>query len=526
MPAKSFSPAWLALGTPVFLVILLGAMLPPWEFDTREYHLQVPKEWFRQGRIDFLPHNVYGNMPLGAEMHPVLAMGLMPGERSWWWGALAGKTVMAAFAPLTALGLFAAGRRFFSPLAGVLAAVVYIAIPWIAHNAVTGMNDHVLACYVFLAFYALLLWRGQREPASLLILSGVLTGAAAACKYTGLLFAGAPLGLLAIYFALRPRREATDPSTPASSSPRHILARVPLIACGFALAAALSGGLWYAQNVVQAGNPVYPLLYEVFGGRTWTPEKAARWNRAHQVPRSAEVGPYAPQRLMHSVAEVGWRSEWLSPVLVPLLLLAPLQRRNRWAVAWTAGMTFFLLAAWWLATHRIDRFWIPALPTAALLAGAGAAWVADRGWGKAMLGLAAAGVAANFLIVASPWIGDNRFLVALEALRTDAVDPVTRRWGRVNRAHHWLNENVAEGSAVLLVGDAQVFDLEPRAYYNTCFDSCLFEKVMKGRSPEERRAALEEKNITQYCGEKSPAIVHRGTTVTPITCNRRCSTSS
>ena len=42
-------------------------MLPPVDFDVREYHLQAPKEFFQPGRISFLPHNVYANMPLGAE---------------------------------------------------------------------------------------------------------------------------------------------------------------------------------------------------------------------------------------------------------------------------------------------------------------------------------------------------------------------------------------------------------------------------------------------------------------------------
>ena len=63
----SLSVHWLWLGVPFVLMIVLAAMLPPLDFDVREYHLQVPKEFFLQGRITFLPHNVYGNMPMGAE---------------------------------------------------------------------------------------------------------------------------------------------------------------------------------------------------------------------------------------------------------------------------------------------------------------------------------------------------------------------------------------------------------------------------------------------------------------------------
>ncbi len=46
-------------------------------------------------------------------------------------------------------------------------------------------------------------------------------------------------------------------------------------------------------------------------------------------------------------------------------------RRLAWGLLRLRG---FVVAVWWLFTHRIDRFWIPVLPVLALLAGAGACW--------------------------------------------------------------------------------------------------------------------------------------------------------
>src|SRR5205823_1980752 len=80
---------WLLAALPFALVIILGAMLPPWDYDVREYHLQAPKEWYQNGRIEFLPHNIYANMPLGSELTALWAMALVGGKDSWWWGALA-----------------------------------------------------------------------------------------------------------------------------------------------------------------------------------------------------------------------------------------------------------------------------------------------------------------------------------------------------------------------------------------------------------------------------------------------------
>src|SRR5262249_47333630 len=112
---------FLAAAVPFVLVILLGAMLPPADFDVREYHLQAPKEFYQLERVQFLPHNIYANMPLGTEMLSLAGM-IVCGD--WWLGALVGKTLIALYAPLASLALLAAGRRFASPTAGIVAALV------------------------------------------------------------------------------------------------------------------------------------------------------------------------------------------------------------------------------------------------------------------------------------------------------------------------------------------------------------------------------------------------------------------
>ena len=87
---------------PFVLLMLLGAMLPPMEFDVREYHLQGPKEFFEQGRISFLPHNVYANMPFGTEMLSLLSMVVMG---DWWWGLWPEKRC-SAYSPCCVLSGF------------------------------------------------------------------------------------------------------------------------------------------------------------------------------------------------------------------------------------------------------------------------------------------------------------------------------------------------------------------------------------------------------------------------------------
>ena len=92
---------------PFVVLMILGSMLPTIDFDVLEYHLQGPKEYFQAGRIAFLPHNVYTNMPFGVEMLHLLGMEVL---NDWWWGGLVGQLLVAFFGPATAILIAAAAR--------------------------------------------------------------------------------------------------------------------------------------------------------------------------------------------------------------------------------------------------------------------------------------------------------------------------------------------------------------------------------------------------------------------------------
>jgi hypothetical protein len=486
-PLTRFGPLALGLCLPLTIVILLGGTLPAAHFDVREYHLQVPKEWFQQGRITFLPHNVYGNMPLGAEMHAILGMLLASGKDNWWWGALIGKTVIAAFAPLGAAGVFFIGRRFVSSDAGSWGAFAYLSTPWIAHVSMTGLIDGAVACYVvaslLVALPAILpdsdqAAQGDGQRSSRLAIAGFLAGGSVACKYPALLFLVAPLGLLV---TLLPRRRIDWFS-----------------ACLFTLGVVAGCGLWFGKNWVQSGNPTYPLLYSVFGGKSWNAEKNARWTKAHGPPLDADGDRFTLAQMWDSATLLALRSDHHGPWLVPLAAAAlwtwrvPQRRR---LIAILYGITAIAIVSWWLLTHRVDRFLVPMLPLVALGAGIGATWTADSRWRVAVMMLGGWSCLASFVQVASPFGADNRFLIALTDLRSDrprTKDQITR----MNDGHRWLNENVPPGSRALLVGEAQVFDLEVPILYNTCFDDCVLETLLRDRSREERLRVLREQRIS------------------------------
>jgi hypothetical protein len=67
---------------------------------------------------------------------------------------------------------------------------------------------------------------------------------------------------------------------------------------------------------------------------------------------------------------------------------------------------------------------------------------------------------------------------------------------RIDPWHLDLNEHAREVTGVLLVGDAEPFDLEVPVVYNTVFDDNIFESIARGRTPDEVRKALADRNIS------------------------------
>jgi hypothetical protein len=309
---------------------------------------------------------------------------------------------------------------------------------------------------------------------SRLLLAGFLSGCAAATKYPGLLYAVVPLAAWSAVAGLR------------RAAPKRLAI--------FLAAAALACGPWLAKNALLAGNPTYPLFYEVFGGKSWTAQKNARWNRVHR-PHD-----FSPSALVDSLTKVGLTGEWLSPLVVPLAALALAVRRHRAMVVRLLALFGYVIAAWWLLTHRIDRFWIPALPLLCLLAGVGLGWSQAKGWRWGMTGLVVVALSGNFLAASTICPGcDHRYFVSLRRLADDPAG--------VTAWHRYFNREAA-GGRVLLVGDAEPFDLRMPVLYSTCFDDSPMELLAQGRTAEEIRAGLQAGGITHVFVDWGE-IVHR-----------------
>ncbi len=480
LPLRRLWPGFLfaMAAAPFLLLMVLGSMQPTLDFDAVEYHLQGPKEWYQAGRIAFLPHNVYTSMPFNVEMLHLLGMVVVA---DWWTGALVGQFLVMLHAPIAAWLIARAAGRWGSPRAGALAALVYLGTPWVYRLSVFPYVEGPLAAYHAALILALgLAW--SLEPAAprarlgLWALVGLIAGGAMACKYPALISAVIPAGAVALLASWRRRS--------------------PAIAVAFGIGLLATIGPWLLKNLIDHGNPVYPLGYEVFGGHPWSPARQAKWSAAHG-PR-----PRTWAELVTGVAEVAGRNDWQSPLYTALAPLAFLHRGRRRLAARLAGYALFLVGTWWLLTHRLDRFWVPVLPALAILAGLGADWTGRRAWRAVLWPVLALGLLTTWTYDTTGLAALNRWTADLGQLRAE----VPRL---ANSGLAWLDGRLRPGSRALLVGPAGVFHMWHPIRYNTVFDDELIEGLARDRTPAQVQESLRAQGITHVFVDWSEIRRHR-----------------
>ncbi|AGA27493.1 hypothetical protein [Singulisphaera acidiphila] len=467
LPRSTSLPALIGLSLfaigPFLLLMALGAMLPTIDFDAIEYHLQGPKEYFQAGRISFLAHNVYTSMPFSVEMLHLLGMEVLG---DWWQGALAGQLLIAAYAPASAAMIALTAGRLASSRAAAMAAIVYLTTPWIYRLGVLPYVEGPL-CY----YHAALVWATARvwsvaDPGVRTRLWGVLgglAGGAMACKYPGLISAVLPFGAIALVEAIRRRSWR--------------------IVAGFVLGWGIVMTPWLAKNVIDTGNPVYPLANHVFGGRYWDPAREAKWTNAHG-PKSIQLAA-----LWDSIVDVAGRSDWQSPLYLALAPLALLRRGSRRSALALWGFVLYLFATWWLLTHRLDRFWLPLLAPLAVLAGLGADWVRSRAWSVLLGLLLFVAIVTNMAYSSTALTGFNEWTGDLLVLRRSVPEMLNAPLAR-------LDAGLPPDAKALLVGQAAVFHFRHPIVYNTVFDHETIETLTRERTPDEIAATFAERGIT------------------------------
>ncbi len=318
------------------LSVSLVAAEPPYFWDALTYHLAVPKAYADAHGFVYLPYNVFSSMPLGASLFylwPYLWDGLITAN---------GSHLVATILALTLT--YRLARRWLSQFYAVLAAAFVVLTP-VVHAVMGGAHvEHFSILFVVAALFA---YVGREGGAGRLgkrraVVVGIFLGAALAVKYTSYpaFVAFVPIW---VYDIIKRRTRAGEVAITVGVA---FLLVVP----------------WLAKAYVERGNPAFPLLYDVFGGRDFDAGQAARlisWQASMGRGRSVVDLLLVPYRIS---VEAGFRYEDFCGIYLPFLLplaaigVGAFRRAGR-----VVAFGWVYLLAWALGPQQL-RFLGGALP--------------------------------------------------------------------------------------------------------------------------------------------------------------------
>ena len=315
------------------LLNLLAALAPATGVDSLLYHLAVPAIYLQKGGMVQLPSIYPSNWPFTVQMTFLYAL--------WLRGDAVAQLLNFWSVVLTILGLYGLTRRWCSARAALLAVALYVSISDVTYQSSVALTDVMAALFLLLSVAALVIWLEQRQD-RWLVFAGVLAGwfAGSRISNAGLVIGlGLALGLLVIQ---RVR-----------SHQWHAAVRAVFL---FGVCAFLVTLPWYLRSWAYTGNPVYPYLYSLFGGRYFSAEAAA-YNTELNLYKT--LGPRSPAGFLKmpwvlTVDPKQYRSGTLGPVVLACLPLLLLYRRK--LPPWTGLALLFVLVStpiWYLTYTRL-----------------------------------------------------------------------------------------------------------------------------------------------------------------------------
>jgi hypothetical protein len=281
----------------IFLMHFASALAPPVMFDTLVYHFSLPQAYLQMGQIGYLPGNIFWGMPQSTEMIYLLAMRFA--------GIESAALITLLIGLIAVLGIVGYIAERLGKLAAWTAVAALLAGETITISLSSGYVEWTVILIGGATLASLDYWLETRDS-KLLILCGMLCGAAVSTKYTaGVIF----LGCLAVVLFL-----------PDDAKWKQRLSNALLFGgCVFLISLP-----WWVKNYFFTGNFFYPFffpsgamnefrLYHYQNGLAWgnwrsvilLPWQATIWGVNAKEGFSASIGAILVG--LSPLAWIGWK---------------------------------------------------------------------------------------------------------------------------------------------------------------------------------------------------------------------------
>ena len=431
------------------LLNLIGALAPPTRGDVLRQHLAAPKYYARAGGFPFFPIAGW-NMP--ATQHVLYTQALLLSND------VAPAVIHYTLGFLTILAIYVLGARCFSPMAGLMGAVIFYTLPMTTDLSSAAMIELGPDFLVVLALIAMLN-SGRNLEGRWILLAGLLAGWAGASKQWALM--AGPAGLAAIV-ALQ-RRDAIQNW------------KTTLRACFiYGLAFNLVLSPWLVRNFLASGDPLWPLGYRWLHSRYYAEWQYLRFSAWQRGPGTSFADfLLGPWNLVNRVTafmnsdRAALTPALLSPVLLAFIPVVYLVRRSGNWLESRARLTLgvFCLTVytiWFLGGYQHPRYLQVIHPLLALLAGAGLAVVLAQStrWLK-RLSYAVLGTSLAIMLAGAIFVNASAFPVVLGL---QPRDDYLRKTVSFYSGFAWANDNLPNDAVVLLTGTNSWYYMN-RDYY-------------------------------------------------------------
>ncbi|HDL64331.1 MAG TPA: hypothetical protein ENH12_02970, partial [Proteobacteria bacterium] len=499
----------------ILLLNIIASLTPPYAGDAIGYHLPPARDSLLAHRLVWLPGNVLANQP--AAVGTLFTIGFAGG------GEFFPNLLHSVFGFMAAIGIYLFGRRYFRRSAAVLGALIFYTIPSVARISSWAYIDLGLTFWILLGLFAYLHWRDEENRSSRLapdlrrnvgevynldpgearqsglktsptrpgqgiggslIVSALFFGLAMGSKYTGLvLFSIMAVLALGECVVIKGRR--------------HFLGRI-LIWAGIALAVASP---WYLKNLYLTGNPFYPVLYSIFGGRGWDAVRAANFQIIIMGGMRMKLIDYLilPWSLtVRGAYTYDGFDGIIGPAFLIFLPLIIFVRKKNYQFRFLGIYSAVYFIIWAIISLKVRKL-IPVLAPASLLAGIAITRLLNGGYSKFLKII--------IVLILCLVIGFNIQAIVVNAAKINPLGVITGRESRDKflsrmiynyRVIDFTNRNLPPGSGILFIygGNAWYYSRHKTVVDSIFQDQTIREILKQSDSFSTLLAAFRIRGIT------------------------------